>query len=94
MKHDDIREPRKHTKMYDEMVLRLIGGAGQLKELIGEVNALMRKYEVSPAEMQRILRFVSERHRWASYSIRQGAQGTPEKPRWHDDTAGGDEAEA
>ena len=81
---DSPREPHKHTKMYDEMLLRLIGGAGELKKLIGEINELMRKYEISPTEMQRVVRFVSERHRWASYAIRQDG---PEEPKigWYDD---------
>ena len=87
---DDLHEPRKHTKAYTDMVMRIIGCNTQLTQLIGEINALMLKYTVSPSELQRVMRFVTERHRWSEYSIRQGSTQVPKpksKPQaqWLDD---------
>jgi Mg-chelatase subunit ChlI len=85
---DDLKEPRKHTKMYHDVVMRLIGGDTRTKQLLGEINALMGKYETSPVEFQRAVRFVCERHRWQSYAIRQGAEQPKPKPKpmqWFDD---------
>jgi len=85
---DDLREPRKHTKMYDEMCLRLIGGDGRAKQIIGEINGMMRKHNISSAEMQRLVRFVCERQRWAEYSIRQQPPGTEPGEAVPDDDEG------
>lgn len=89
MAHDDLREPRKHTKQYDEMCLRLIGGDGRSKQIIGEINCMMRKHNISPAEMQRLVRFVCERQRWAEYAIRQ----TPPEPKHGEAVPDDDEGE-
>jgi hypothetical protein len=76
MAKDDLHEPRKHTVMYDEMCMRIVGGDNRLKQVIGEINSMMRTHNISPSEMQRIMRFVCERQRWAEYAIRQ----TPPSP--------------
>jgi hypothetical protein len=89
---DNLREPRKHTKLFDEMALQLIGGDDQLKKLIGEVNALMYKYALSPSEIQRVVRYVCERNNWSAYAIRQGGPKQPEAQPWSDDDDG-DEAD-
>lgn len=88
---DNLREPRKHTRMYDEMVLRVIGGDTTVSKVAGELNRIMRENSLSPQDLQRIMRFVCERHRWAEYAIRQ--EDAP-KTRLFDDAKDDDEEEA
>ena len=88
---DSLREPRKHTKMYDELMLCIVVDDQRLKRVIGELNGLMRRYEMSLSEIQMVVRFVCEQQRWAEYAIRQGSTQVP-KPKaklpWVDDSDG------
>lgn len=68
---DSLNEPRKHTKLYDELCLRLIGGDTRARQVVGEINEMMRRHNLSISEFQQLTRYVCERQRWAEYAIRQ-----------------------
>ena len=72
-----LKEPRKHTKLYHQVIAQLVAGDSKLNEAIKAVVELMVDHELMPKDVKRIASYLDERGRWRMYNVRQGIEDEP-----------------
>lgn len=62
-----LQEPRKHSRLYDDMTVRLIAREPGLKEKLSAVGDFLIEHKMAPHELTKLLHYLSERNRWNTY---------------------------
>ena len=71
-----VKEPKRHTKLYRQLVAQLVNGDHELSKAIAAIVDVMAEHHLKPEDVRRIGSYLAERGRWQQYNVQQS--GTTE----------------